>query len=280
MPKVLSQADLDTYKEQGIHFSVSLFSAEEADVLFKKFEALEASQGGRLSQRVNTKCYLTVPWIQDLVRDPRILDVVEDILGPDLLCWSASFFAKGAKDSSFVSWHQDATYWGLDATDVLTVWVALTPSRPENGCMRVVPGSHKSQVAHVDTFDEKNLLSRGQEIAVKVNPDEALDVVLEPGQASIHNVLIVHGSEPNGADYRRVGFAIRYIPTRVRQTSGVRDSATLVRGTDTYNHFDQELAPHSEFHPDAVAHHAAIVDRKVSILYAGAADKGRHETVK
>jgi chlorinating enzyme len=243
--------------------------------MLERFEATERSHGGRIPPRINQKPHLLYPWIAELVRHPRILDAVEDVIGPDVLCWSAQFFSKNAHDPSFVSWHQDGTYWGLSSPDVITAWVALTPSVPENGCMQVVPGTHTRQVAHVDTFAETNLLSRGQEIQVEVDPKTVVPVILQAGQMSLHHVLIVHGSEPNTADYRRIGFAIRYIPTHVRQLHGPRESATLVRGTDRHGHFDLELPPESEMHPDAVARHAAIVDRQLAILYAGAAKPGK-----
>ncbi|MDB5773581.1 MAG: syringomycin biosynthesis enzyme [Burkholderia sp.] len=276
MGKVLNQAAIERYQTEGICFPVPMLPGEEAGAMLARLEQMEAREGGRLSTRTNTKVHLLVPWINDLIRHPKVLDAVEDLLGPNLLCWSSSFFAKNAHDPAFVSWHQDATYWGLSSNDVVTVWLAFTPSTKQSGCMRVVPGSHKTQVSHRDTFNEKNLLTRGQEIAVEVDENDALDVVLQPGQASIHNVLLVHGSEPNSADHRRVGYAIRYIPTHVRQSSPTRDSATLVRGIDTFGHFDLEASPESDFHPDAVARHAAIIDRKMNILYAGTAKQGRH----
>jgi non-haem Fe2+, alpha-ketoglutarate-dependent halogenase len=196
-------------------------------------------------------------------------------LGPNLLCWSAQFFIKNAHDAAFVSWHQDATYWGLSSPEVMTAWVALSPSTVQSGCMRVIPKTHLQQLTHTDTFSERNLLSRGQEIAVNVDLNQALDVVLEPGQMSLHHVLLVHGSEPNGADHRRVGFAIRYIPSHVRQLSPIRDSATLVRGVDEFNYFDHEAAPVCDMHPDAVALHKEVVDRQLKILYTGAKQSGR-----
>ncbi len=121
--------------------------------------------------------------------------------------------------------------------------------------MRVVPGTHLSQLQHVDKFAESNLLSRGQEIAVTVDEKKAVDVILQPGQMSLHHVLIVHGSEPNNAAWPRVGFAVRYVPTYVRQVNGEKDSATLVRGTDTYNYFEHETPPEADLHPAAVARH-------------------------
>ncbi len=138
--------------------------------------------------------------------------------------------------------------------------------------MRVVPGTHKrDQVAHRDTFAAENLLSRGQEIAVDVNEEDAVDVVLQPGQMSLHHVRLFHGSEPNRADHPRIGYAIRYIPTYIRQTAGVRDSATLVRGKDEFGNFDPEPTPRTDFDPECVAFHAQMLDRAAQILYAGAA---------
>jgi hypothetical protein len=159
----------------------------------------------------------------------------------------------------------------LSHSDIVTAWVAFTPSTVESGCMRVVPGTHtRDQVAHKDTFAENNLLSRGQEIAVEVDDDEAVDLVLQPGQMSLHHVRLFHGSEPNRADEPRIGYAIRYIPTYISQTSGVRDSATLARGDDRFGHFDLEPRPRTEFDPECVAYHKAMLERATRILYSGA----------
>jgi ectoine hydroxylase-related dioxygenase (phytanoyl-CoA dioxygenase family) len=231
--------------------------------------------GTEFKKVLRTKAHLSLKWVDEVIHDSNVLDAVEDVIGPDILCWSAQFFAKNAHDPSYVSWHQDGTYWGLSSPDVVTAWVALTPSVPENGCMQVVPGTHLQQVEHLDTFADSNLLSRGQEIRVDVRDDQKVPVILQPGQMSLHHVLIFHGSEPNTADFRRIGFAIRYIPTHVRQINGPRESAMLVRGTDRHGYFDLEPAPEAEMHPEAVARHAAIVDRQLKILYAGAAKPGK-----
>ena len=129
------------------------------------------------------------------------------------------------------------------------------------------------QVPHRDTFDEANLLTRGQEIAVEVDRSKAVNVVLQPGEMSLHHVRLFHGSDENRSGGRRIGYAIRYIPTRLRQLGGVRTTATLVRGEDRYGHFDPEPIPTSEFAPEAVAFHAATIDRTNDVLYAGAAKK-------
>ncbi len=278
MGKRLTPAEVDRYRRDGILFPVDVMSPAEASDLLRRLEQTEQAHGGRLAGRANQKPHLLHPWMDRLVRHPLILDAVEDVLGPNLLCWGSQFFTKNARDASYVSWHQDGTYWGLSSPDVVTAWVALTPSMPENGCMRVIPGTHKRQVPHADTFAESNLLSRGQEIAVDVDLEQAVDVTLQPGQMSLHHVLIFHGSEQNRADRRRVGFAIRYVPTSVSQISGIRESALLVRGVDEFGHFDHELSPEADMHPDAVARHKLIIDRQMQILYAGARQKGKRET--
>ena len=275
MTKLLEPDAVTAYRRDGIHFPLRVLPESEAASLLARLEAIEAAHGGRLPARMNQKPHLLFSWLHALVRHPRILDAVEDVLGPDLLCWSAQFFAKNGGDPGYVSWHQDGTYWGLSSPEVVTAWVALTPSTVESGCMRVVPGTQHAQFAHKDTFAETNLLSRGQEVQVDVNAADAVDVVLAAGEMSLHHVLIVHGSAPNRAAHRRVGFAIRYVSANVRQTSGVRESATLVRGSDRCNHFDHELAPEADLHPDAVARHTEIVERQLKVLYAGAAKPGK-----
>lgn len=275
MPGSLTEAAAADYRRLGYHFPIRVCSAAEAGSLMEQLRATEARLGGRLEGRMNQKPHLLFRWVHQVVTHPKVLDAVESVIGPDILCWGSQFFMKGAGDPAFVSWHQDGTYWGLSSPDVVTAWIAFTPSVPESGCMRVVPGTHLSQVPHTDTFAKDNLLSRGQEVAVQVDEKDAVDVVLQPGEMSLHHVLIVHGSEPNRASWPRIGFAIRYVPTHVRQLNGEKDSALVVRGTDRHGHFDHEDAPEEDLHPHAVARHKAILDRQLAILYRGAAAEGK-----
>lgn len=269
MPKLLSAAQVANYHGAGYHFPVDILSAAEAGEMRRRLEAHEARSGGPISGNMRHKPHLYLTFLNDLVRHPRILDAAEDVLGPNLFCWTSTFFIKEPADAGFVSWHQDATYWGLSSPDVMTVWLALTPADLLNGCMAFLPGSHAGQVEHRDTFDKNNLLSRGQEIAVAVDESQGVYVPLAPGQASMHHVLLVHGSAPNRSQDRRIGLAIRYIPTSVRQISGARDSATLVRGVDEYGHFDHEPRPTADCTPEAMAAHAAAVGHQVQVLYRG-----------
>jgi non-haem Fe2+, alpha-ketoglutarate-dependent halogenase len=268
--KKLSPEALAHYQSQGYFAPVPALSAEEAAQFRRKLEIFEAQQGHPLKDNMRLKTHLLFTWLNDLVRHPAILDAVEDILGPDILVWNTSFFIKEAHDPGYVSWHQDSTYWGLSAPDVVTAWVALSPSTPESGCLRVLPGSHKQQVAHTDTFNKNNLLTRGQEIAVEVDENETVMLPLKPGEMSLHHIMTIHSSEPNQSDDRRIGFAIRYIPTRIRQTSGFPDSATLVRGEDRYGHFELEPRPQSDLSSEAIAYHRKATDQKTKQLYRGA----------
>lgn len=274
-PKVLTRQQVERFARDGYHFPVRAMSAEEAIGYRAKLEGVETQIGKSVMKtNIKNKPHLLFTWADELVRHPQILDAVEDILGPNLLCWSSSLFIKDAHDPSYISWHQDSTYWGLSHPDVITAWLALSPSTVEAGCMQVDPGSHLlEQLPHKDTFAENNLLTRGQEVQVDVDLAKVVNIVLQPGEFSLHHVRIVHGSDPNRSNDRRIGFAIRYIPTYLKQIAGPRDSAMLVRGVDNYDHFDMEPRPKSDNHPDAVAAHQRITDAAARILYRGT-DKG------
>jgi non-haem Fe2+, alpha-ketoglutarate-dependent halogenase len=269
MPKLLSAAQVDAFWRDGFHFPVPVLSGAEVERCRDALEAHEAATGGPIASNKRHKVHLLFTWAADLVRHPRILDAVEDLLGPDILCWSSTFFIKEARTPDYVSWHQDATYWGLDPDDVVTAWVALSDAPVESGAMEFIPGSHRiGQLPHADTFHEHNLLSRGQEIAVKVDADKAVRVPLRAGEMSLHHVKLAHGSGPNTTEKRRIGLALRYIPPHVHQTK-VRDSATLVRGHDTGGHYELEPAPRADGDAAASAAHRAATERQVAALYSG-----------
>ena len=269
MTKLLTQAQIAQYERDGYVAPIRIMSEADAAAIRARLEEFEGRSGGPLRGDLRHKAHLLFPWLAELVRNGRMLDAVEDLYGGDLLCWSTNFFIKEARNPAFVSWHQDSTYWGLSAPDVVTAWVALTPSNPANGAMAVLPGSHTlDQIPHRDTFDKHNLLTRGQEVAVEVDARKAVALELGPGEMSLHHVRLVHGSPPNPSDDRRIGFAIRYIPTRVYQLEG-EDSATLVRGEDRFRRFEHEPCPTAELEPEFVALHKRITERNARILYRG-----------
>ncbi|MBL8671260.1 MAG: phytanoyl-CoA dioxygenase family protein [Alphaproteobacteria bacterium] len=276
--KALTPEAAASYRRDGVLFPIRVVSEAQALELRRHLESHEARTGGPIAGSMRHKSHLLFTWLWDLVHAPTLLDAVEDVLGPNLLCWSTNFFIKEAGDGKFVSWHQDSTYWGLSEPDVVTAWVALSPATVENGAMRMIPGSHGEQVKHRDTYSKDNLLTRGQEIEVDVDESRAVSVVLRPGEMSLHHVRIVHGSEPNRSDDRRIGLAIRYVPTYVRQLVA-RETATLVRGVDEYRNFDPETGPEFDLSPQALAQHKAITERQAQILYAGTKTKSFDKVV-
>lgn len=267
--KTLTEDAVRFYREQGYYAPLRAISMADATDLRRRLEAFEAD-AGPIAGKVRQKPHLLFTWLNELIRHPRILDAVEDVIGPNILCWGSSFFIKEQRNTAYVSWHQDSTYWGLEPPDIITAWVALSDSTAANGAMRVIPGTHKlDQVPHHDTFAGDNLLSRGQEIMVDVDDRLAVTLELAAGEMSLHHVRLIHGSEPNPSERRRIGFAIRYIPTYVRQVAGSHDTATLVRGVDAFHNFEHERRPDADMSPEAVAYHAAVTGAHAQILMRG-----------
>ncbi|TFH40686.1 MAG: phytanoyl-CoA dioxygenase, partial [Lysobacterales bacterium] len=261
----------------GFVAPIAVMSLQETAAYRRRFEDYERAHDGWYTLSKGQKIHLLQTWVAELVRNPRILDAVEDVLGADVLCWGTSLFVKNVRDRHFVSWHQDSTYWGLDKPDVVTAWVALSASTRESGCMKMLPGSHTSeQIPHRDTLAENNLLTRGQELAVEVDESKGAYIELAPGEISLHHVRTVHASEPNRSADRRIGVALRYIAPHVRQLNGERDSAMLVRGEDRCGHFIHEMPPRHDMDADALKEHARIMRLRQSILYDGVAGKPAH----
>ncbi|HYC47063.1 MAG TPA: phytanoyl-CoA dioxygenase family protein, partial [Burkholderiales bacterium] len=229
------------YERDGFYFPYDVTSEAEAAELLADLEAAEAECAGDRVRLSHLRSYPSqlLPSFAGLIRHPRLIEAVSQIIGPDLLVWSCGFFIKEPGSKSFVSWHQDLNYWGLDGDDEVTAWYALTPATVENGCMRFVPGSHRRKdVPHVDSFAPDNLLTRGQEIAVEVDEATAVDVVLRAGQVSFHHGHMFHASGPNRTNERRLGVAIRYVAPSMKQTSGDKLLVSHVSGQDDYGHFE------------------------------------------
>jgi hypothetical protein len=260
MSKILTESQLETFWRDGCLFPIRVMPAAQAIEVRRKLEAFEASTGGPLKGDLRHKTHLLFTWLNELVHDTKIVDAIEDLYGEDLHCWTTNFFIKEARNPAFVSWHQDSTYWGLSRPDVVTAWLALTPSNAANGAMGFIPGTQKSdQIPHRDTFAKDNLLTRGQEIAVDVDPSTAVTIELEPGEISLHHVRVIHGSPANPSDDRRIGFAV----------GEMRDSATLVRGVDRFHHFELEPRPMADMDPAFVQLHKDVTTRNANILYRG-----------
>jgi hypothetical protein len=268
MAKLLKPAQVAAYDDDGFVFPIDVLTPDEAADYRARLETLEAGHG---KTKYGMKPYLTMTLADELAHTPRLLDAVEDLIGPNLLLWDGAFIIKEPQTENFISWHQDLTYWGVGPADqIVSIWLALSPVMAENGCMAVAPGSHRDGIrSHADRFEDDNMLSRGQEIADEFDQESAVDVVLKPGQMSLHHGHVIHGSNPNRSDQRRIGLNLQFIVPSVRQSKMKNDSAMLVRGRDDHQHFAPEPRPIIDFAMESVAFADDIGARRQEMLFRG-----------
>jgi non-heme Fe2+,alpha-ketoglutarate-dependent halogenase len=204
----------------------------------------------------HAQLHLHFRWAFDLATRPAVLDAVEDIVGPDILVHSTTMFCKQSHDPGYVSWHQDAHNWRLDEPRLVSAWIALSESTPENGCLRVIPGSHRGRLEHEERPSEDNMLATGLTVADEVDESAAVDFVLDPGEMSLHHADLVHGSRGNRSDGKRIGFAIRYVSPAVSQERP-HHAVVLARGEDVHGHYELlEREPSADFEESLAAHDA------------------------
>ena len=273
MPKRLTQQQVENYRRDGFLSPVSMISAADAADARRELAVVEGSFGGALRGPVRTKLYLRYPWVYRLATTTAILDAVEDLIGPDILLYQNTVWAKNAGESTYVSWHQDNTYFGHVPCDVVSVWLALSPSKPEGGSMRFLSGSHKlGQLPVRYEVEERNMLSSGQHVDADLSAFNAVATSLEPGEASLHHAWMVHGSPPNVSAERRVGVTFVYHSPALTQLGTLKTSALLVRGEDRYGHFELEEPPLAADDPATIARH----ERGASLYRAKAEELGNH----
>ena len=194
MAKILSEAAIAQYERDGFYHPIRAMSTDEVARCRRDVEKVERERMDDIGGAFRHKPHLLLTSLDAAVRNETILDVVEDLIGPDIFVWASLFFTKDPGDPRYVGWHQDSTYWGLSGPEVINVWLALSPSTVESGAMRILPGSHlKGQIPHRETYDKKSFLTRGQEVELDFDEDEAVDIVLEPGEISLHHIRAIHG---------------------------------------------------------------------------------------
>ena len=274
MPGSLTSDQLHSYREDGFVKPIHAFSPERAVELREDIERIEreCADSVDINQYFRVNGQIVIPLLYEMTRTEAVLDAVESVLGPSLLVWSCELFIKEAGSEKIVSWHQDMTYWGMGGSDKqATAWIAITNVSEEAGCMRFVPGSHKQQlVPHIDKFSEDNLLSRGQEVAVDVDEDDAVLDDLAPGEMSIHHGRIFHASGPNRSSDRRIGVTIRYVAPDLERSASGRDFATLVRGVDKCGNWINAAPPMKLLGESEMATYNLIMEAQASILGEGA----------
>ena len=271
------------YHRDGYYFPIEVMDARQTSKYRSQLEAVERTVGFQdplISSIVFENANFVVPFIDEMARLPSVLEPVKAILGPDILVWGAGPLVKEPATVDYVSWHQDLTYWDLSDTAEVTAWIALSPATPDSGCMQFIAGTHtKEIVAHEDTFSDANMLSRGQQIAAKVDENDAVDVVLQPGQMSLHHGRMFHASHPNRSTERRIGMVMRYITPDMHQLSGIRTCASLVSGEDRFGHFDLLAPPTQLMAPEDIARGRQAVDAKNEFLYATSDQAGKRPTL-
>jgi len=258
----LTSAEVERYRHDGFLFPFPALSEPERATCLAGLERYERWLGTTVPQadlKWRTQPHALLPWYADLARHPRILDVVEDLIGPNILVWTGTFFIKEAASPTFAAWHQDSTYFGLEPDEQVTAWVALTDASQEAGCMEVLSAHGAPRQMHHAALRLKDSINRtGQTITEPLDETGATMMQLSAGSFSLHHTFCVHRSAPNRAAHRRIGMGINYIPAHVRPTGPVRMSAMLARGTDTWGHFDLFEPPTVEFD---TATHGLVYDR-------------------
>lgn len=240
MTRLLTPDQVAAYERDGFCFPIDVLGDEEVRRYRGELEAWERDRGAPIDFPEKSKSYLLFDWADQLVHHPRILDAVEDVIGPDILVYHSTLFLKEAHTPAYVRWHQDSTYFYLEPHLHVTAWVALSEASVRAGCMRVLPGSHRwGAFEHDDKPDPMNMIKRGQGISGRFDQETGTFMPLKAGQMSLHHTDLVHASGSNDSDDRRLGYAISYIPAHVRPVGAVRPSALCVRGRD-HGHFIAE----------------------------------------
>ena len=272
----LSSNQLKQYKDAGFVSPINIFSKEKAKEIREEIELIENKIPGELEKSGRYNAHLISPLLDEVTHNPKILDAVESLIGKNILVCGTTLFIKNPNEKGFVSYHQDAKYIGLEPYNWVTAWVAITDSNEKNGCMRMWSGSHKDNLKeHDEKFNEGNLLTRGQTVK-DVPKEKTTPLILNAGQMSLHHPTIVHGSDLNKSDDRRIGFVIQsYIGTNVKQILG-KNGVQIARGVDKFNYHEKIDRPKSLLKEDDLRIKKQENDNLQDIFYKGSSKKGKY----
>lgn len=256
----LAASEVSQWKNDGFLSPFPLLDDRELEACRQGVARYEAWLGAPINADANYKWrsmpYLLLPWAARLARDPRILDKVEDLIGPDILIFTSTFFIKEPHSPTIAAWHQDSTYYGIEPKEEVTVWVALTEASEAAGCMDALSYRGKPrQLSHVSRAVENSVNRAAQVITEPLDEGSPVAMPLKAGWFSMHHGLCPHRSGPNTSSHRRIGLGLNYIPTNTRPSGTVRQAAMLVRGTDRYGHFETVDWPREELGTSEVAAH-------------------------
>lgn len=263
--KALTAEQAASFRYNGFLYPIPALSVDEVAYFLAGVERLEAELGCPVAEadvKWRSHGYAHSPWFNELIRHPRILDAVEDLIGPDILVWTSTFFIKEPGSQTFAAWHQDGAFFGLEPHEQVCAWVALTDASREAGCMEMLSGKGAARLYHREAKGIRNSINRaGQTIVEPFDKRNPTAMALNAGEFSLHHELAVHRSAPNHAAHRRVGIGLNYVPPHVRVNSKVRLKAMLVRGEDRHGNFELIDPPQAERDPAALAVHQEVSDR-------------------
>ena len=272
----LSPNQLKQYKDEGFVSPINVFSKEKAKEIRDQIELIEKEMPEELEKSGRYNAHLISPLLDEVTHNPKILDAVQSLIGENILVCGTTLFIKNPNEKGFVSYHQDAKYIGLEPHNWVTAWVAITDSNEHNGCMRMWSGSHKDNLKqHDQNFNEGNLLTRGQTIN-DVPKENTTPLILSSGQMSLHHPTVVHGSDLNKSNDRRIGFVIQsYIGTNVKQVLG-KNSVQLGRGMDNFNFHEKIGRTKSLMHKNDIKLKKQENDHLQQIFYKGSNKKSNY----
>jgi len=269
----LSSNQLQEYNDNGYVAPIEVLTKDEAFEIRKEIENIETRWPDKLKGTGRNYVHMISPILDVVCHNSNMLDAVESIIGKNILICGTTLFIKNPNEKGFVSFHQDATYIGLEPHNWVTAWLAITDANEENGCMRMWSGSHKDNIRHHEQkYDKSNLLTRGQTIE-NVPLDETTPLVLKAGQMSLHHPTIVHGSGLNKSNDRRIGFVVQsYIGSNVKQVLG-KMYVQQARGDDTFKYHQHTKRPSSLMNSKDIEIRRKANDELQKIFYPGSTKK-------
>jgi non-haem Fe2+, alpha-ketoglutarate-dependent halogenase len=263
--KALTREQIASFHHDGFLFPIPALTSDETSACLAGLQRLETDLGGPVAEadvKWRSHGHAHSPWFNALIRHPKILDAVEDVIGPNILVWTSTFFIKEPHSPTYAAWHQDGAYFGLTPHEQVCAWIALTDASREAGCMEQLSSRGAPRELHHAPLGLANSINRaGQTIMEPFDETNPVAMALPAGSFSLHHEFAVHRSAPNNASHRRVGIGLNYVPTHVRVDSPIRCHAMLVRGEDTFGHFDLIDPPSAERDAAALAVHQKVSDR-------------------
>ncbi len=244
---VLTAEQVARFNREGYLKPFRIFSAAEIGEIRAYFDVLLArvlAEGGT-SYSIST-AHLKHGRVYDILTHPRIVALVRDLLGENVVAWGSHFFCKLPRDGKAVHWHQDASYWPLTPSKAVTVWLAVDDAGIENACMRFIPGSHHHGHLTYRLTEESDDAVLNQQVEGAEQFGRPVDDVLHAGEASAHTDLLLHGSEPNRSDRRRCGLTLRYCAADVRADLDWSQKGVIVSGSDPSGHWANAVRPASD----------------------------------